>query len=331
MIGIDALAHPAVVGAPSPEVVVAPYRAVVSPRSGASTVFGELFPPSPPDVTAIDRVVVTGGKRWVPYWDRKSANFDAPLKVEVRLRGGVTRAFSGAECHFVQVFGGRRVLGRHTELRRISMGMIGIDAMAGEWVGVELSPWAELAANLAKAGAGAYDQSQKDKAAAADAGARLKEALAADQDATLKVAAACFSAELAKTDPKQKDAAEADRGAADDAIRRQAEAGAGLPEAAVRDRVKAAQAALTAAREDLQKAVRAGEGKLKLAAQCRVSAAQATLDRARGVAAGDGKPVKFEEGEGFLSRKVVGPVKVWHLGAVALIGGGGLLWWKLSS
>lgn len=33
--------------------------------------------------------------------------------------------------------------------------------------------------------------------------------------------------------------------------------------------------------------------------------------------------------EGFLSRKIVGPVRVWHAG-LAAVAIGGLLWWKLS-
>ena len=97
-----------VVGADAQEVTVQPYRAIVNLHATGSQEFGTLFQPSPPSATTVDRVVVTGGRRWVPVWDKSSVTYDNPARVDVYVKGqAAPRSFAG-NVDQVTVFGGAR-------------------------------------------------------------------------------------------------------------------------------------------------------------------------------------------------------------------------------
>lgn len=99
--------HRTVIGADDAvETVREPYRVVVMPHGRGSTAFGTDREPVPASATAIERVVVTGGKRWVPLWDKKSIAHDNPARVDVYMKGDASpRVFTGV-IDMVTVYGG---------------------------------------------------------------------------------------------------------------------------------------------------------------------------------------------------------------------------------
>ena len=97
-----------VVGADAAETTLEPYRVIVKPRGRASASFGDLFEYSPPSDTPIARVVVTGGKRWVPHWDKRGVIYDYPSRVEVYLKGETAPRTDPDVVEQVSVYGGTR-------------------------------------------------------------------------------------------------------------------------------------------------------------------------------------------------------------------------------
>ncbi len=102
--GLQLLGVRAVVGG-GPDTVYAPYRVTVSPPGSASSDFGPMFPPVPPAKSPIDRVVVTGGKKWVPAWDKTSTAYDGPDQVDVYLVGQ-SQPQSFRSMQSVTIYGG---------------------------------------------------------------------------------------------------------------------------------------------------------------------------------------------------------------------------------
>lgn len=165
------------------------------------------------------------------------------------------------------------------------------------------------------------------KAATAAEERKLAEAVAADQAWVLAEAAARTSAATAEAAPAslRKAAgakAAADAKAADLAATRQARAGAGLAPSVVDRRVQAAEAGFADATAKLQ--ARPDDGytqKLVEAWEKAVVKAQNVQVIKRSDAAPASAGGNALE---LLGRPVVGPVKVWHVGAA--VGGGGVLW-----
>lgn len=210
-----------------------------------------------------------------------------------------------------------------------------LDMLGAEGVGIA-GPYGDLyggilsaAGTLAQAGVSAYDQDQAQKRSAAEDRSRAQAAIAADAAFARASGGAMTSAEMvAKAPAKGKEAArakaEADQLAADVAASAQAAAGAGLSPAATAERVKAAQAGL---QEAIGRQQRASQGVYE---RMMVRAWQAVLGKAqnaeftaRAPEGGATAPAPAPTG-GFLSRKILGPVKVWHAGAGA--GAVGLAW-----
>jgi hypothetical protein len=214
--------------------------------------------------------------------------------------------------------------------------MNGLDIIgAGPSVGIfDYGAIIDTAANLAQGGVKFAQQTQAESAANADADRKLAAAVSADAAATAAMARAAMSADLAKSDPKQADTATADKMAADAALAAQAKAGAAVPPARAAERIAAAQKSVDNAQAAYGNALRSGNAAVKQATQYTLAAAQQTLARAQG---GGDEPTKAgkgdkanagtpsSDGESFLSKKIVGPVKVWHAGAGGLALGVGYL------
>lgn len=196
----------------------------------------------------------------------------------------------------------------------------GLDVVGADYGGLVSSIF-----SAAGAGVDYAKQSQKEKEDAAKSDAKLQAAIAADQAATNAVARATVSAAVAKKDPTKAGAAKADALAARSALAAQDKAGADLPEDRRDARIEAAQKAVEDADTGLQNALRAG-GSPVVVAQAQLDAANQTLNKAKGLVVKN-DPVADKssagDGESFFTKKVVGPVKVWHalLGVVGAAGG----------
>lgn len=84
--------------------VYKPEKVIVSPKGLASTVYDSTdYADGPKQL--VERVVVLGGRRWVPNWDKKMTYFDNPKSVVVHLPGGASRAFDNAQL--LTLFGGK--------------------------------------------------------------------------------------------------------------------------------------------------------------------------------------------------------------------------------
>lgn len=197
----------------------------------------------------------------------------------------------------------------------------GIDLIGGDFGGIFKT--------LAQAGAGVVDTVEADREAGqakTDAEDKLRAAITADVNATH----ARYRALVSKS--------AADEKAYRDAAKKQDEAGAKVPDSVKADRIAAAQQAV----DDAQAAILVGSSQNQSAyagvshaavnpssgavadvdaRRLMLKAAQETLSKAKGepVDTSDGSAKK--EGS-FLSKAVVGPVRVWH-GLVALVGGVG--------
>lgn len=148
-------------------------------------------------------------------------------------------------------------------------------------------------------------------------------AITADQNATAATAKAAMSNNLAKTDAKFRDAARRDAAAAGAAVKAQDSAGtaSGVDRA---QRVAAAQKALESA-----KARKDGFEKpfYIVAAQKTLAKAQGGLEASKKDS--DAAKAAAEDG-GLLTRKIVGPVRIWHAIVGGLVSVTGVFLWRRS-
>lgn len=191
------------------------------------------------------------------------------------------------------------------------MTLLGIDVLGADY--------GEIISTVFQAAGGAVDYAkhvQDENAAIASADSALAAAIAADQAATVAVGKAAMSALVAKADPSKVGALKADKAAADAAVAVQDRVGAALPEEKRAARVKAAQAAV----DNATRRVAAARGSMEVVVQVELAAAKQTLAKAKGKEEKSNKAVeKSNDGESFLVKPLVGPVKWWHaiVGALA--------------
>ena len=200
--------------------------------------------------------------------------------------------------------------------------MRGLETYAATKVGFD---YGSIIAPLLQAGGGAIDmaqQSQKESDAAAAVTDKLTACVNADNAATSAVAQLTIAQAVAKADKTKAPAVKKAKADAASALAAQDKAGAALPEEKRADRVAAAQGAVTAAQAKLG----AATGQMKVVAQAQLDAAKKTLAKAQGV--DDKKTDKGGDSEGFFSKSVVGPVKVWHTVAFLVVGGLSYYAWR---
>ena len=201
------------------------------------------------------------------------------------------------------------------------MRMRGLDLVGVDYGGLVSSIF-----NTAGAAVDVAQQSQAEKAA----DGKLQAAIAADRAATNAVGRANASAAAAAIDKSQAGTAKADKMAADKAVQVQDKAGADCPADKRGERVKAAQTALDDAQQALEDALRSGDKAKQMGAQAMVDAATQTLGKAQGVApegnTGHGKGANGAPS--MLSKKLVGPVKVWQALVGTVVAAGGVYLWK---
>lgn len=191
-------------------------------------------------------------------------------------------------------------------------------------VGVETG---DIVSTIATAAQGGLAIAQKEKAsgeAKANVDKKVAAAIAADSKATQAIAQAATSAALAVTNPAKAGLASADKMSADSAVAAQDAAGAAVPPEGQQRRIDNAQHDLDVSQAALQATLRKG-GDASYQ-QALVTAANQTLAKARGGGApakgGDKGAAAAPEGESFLSKTIVGPIKVWMAGVVVVLGGG---------
>lgn len=194
-----------------------------------------------------------------------------------------------------------------------------LDMMGAEEIGqFDYGALLTTAGNVAEAGIKVHEAEEAAKKASAEEATAINAAISADATAASARATALTSAAIAqKAVGKQKAAADAKAAAsqlvADSAAAAQDEASAALPAKLAPQRVAAARKALAAATAKLQ------SSPTDLYAQSLVKAWQQTLAKAQNAqitrGASDVGALAAPKEESFLSRKIVGPVRVWHAGA----------------